>query len=79
MPLIIETVVSIDFSPLIVFFFRDFVTVDGKPRMLDAWHFTGNVASVQEILGNDGEGNVRAVSTAAVTTMASNQIILHFE
>ena len=79
MPLIVEAVVSVYLAALIVFLLSNLSPIDGKPCMLYAWHFAGDIASVQEVLGDDGKGDVSAIAATTVTTMAGNQIILHFE
>ena len=79
MPLIVKAVISVYLATLIVFLLGNLSSVDGKPRMLYARHLAGDITSMQEILGDDGKGDVSAIAATTVTTMAGNQVILHFE
>lgn len=75
----VKAVISIYFATFVIFFFGNLSSIDSKPRMLYARHFASDIAGVQKILGDDGKGDVSAIAATTVTTMAGNQVILHFE
>lgn len=72
-----RTLVRANLSVLNVFFVTNLAPIDGKSCMLYARHLARSVTRFKQVFRRDRKGYLRAVSCAAVPTMASNLVELH--